>query len=213
MSDDRFDQFLKREAATYNPPPPTPRDELWARIETARSDTGVKGIAPVFRRPWLRAVTAVAALLVLGIGIGRWTAPGRVVETEIDVASNEDMETDARVFRVAAVEHLGQLDTFISLFRADAVLGRSDPETGPWASELLVTTRLMMDSPAGDDVRMRQLLEDLEFVLAQITEYVGRRDRTELELIQQDLKEQDLLLRLQTELTVSAPVQPVQGEI
>ncbi len=213
MSDDRFDQFLKREAATYNPPPPTPRDELWARIEAARSDTGVQRTAAVSRRPWLQAVTAVAALLVLGIGIGRWTAPESVMEAGTDVASDEDAETDARVFRVAAVEHLGQLDTFISLFRADAVSGRSDPETGQWASELLVTTRLMLDSPAGDDVRMRQLLEDLEFVLAQITEYVGRQDRTELELIQQDLKEQDLLLRLQTELTVSDPVQPVQGEI
>ena len=65
MSDDRFDQFLKREAPTYNPPPPTPRDELWARIETARSDTGVQRTAPVFRRPWLRAVTAVAGYMSL----------------------------------------------------------------------------------------------------------------------------------------------------
>ena len=87
------------------------------------------------------------------------------------------------------------------------------PLPGPWARELLVTTRLMLDSPAREDAELRQLLEDLEFVLAQIAEYVEQRDGAELELIERDLQEQDVLLRLQAELAVSDPSSPVRGEI
>jgi hypothetical protein len=32
---DRFVQFLRRVAAEYNAPPPTPRDDIWGRIETS----------------------------------------------------------------------------------------------------------------------------------------------------------------------------------
>jgi hypothetical protein len=50
-------------------------------------------------------------------------------------------------------------------------------------------------------------------VLAQIAEYVDERDQTELELIEQDLLEQDVLLRLQSELSMNDPALPVRGEI
>ena len=88
---------------------------------------------------------AVAALLVVGIAIGRWTAPG-TASNEVTAMADAADDTDARVFRVAAVDHLGQLDTFLSLFRADASIGRADPETGQSASPNLSVARQTIDA-------------------------------------------------------------------
>jgi len=209
MTDDRFDEFLRRAGQRYNEPPATPREAMWQHIQAARRDASVPLASSVVRRSWIKVATAVAALLVIGIGIGRWTTSVPFTEP----SSTPVAETDGRVFRAAAFDHLGQLDTFISLFRADVAIGQSDPETGRWVRELLATTRLMLDSPAGADTELRQLLEDLELVLVQIAEYVGRQNRTELELIEEDLEETDLLLRLQAELAVRNGALPVQGDI
>ena len=72
----------------YNRPPPAPRDEMWARIESAWS---VRRAVPAYRlRPaWLGqrgaagwvAALAAAASLVLGIGLGRGTRPAATGET------------------------------------------------------------------------------------------------------------------------------------
>ena len=34
--EDRFDEFLRDQARDYNPPPETPRAEIWERIRAAR---------------------------------------------------------------------------------------------------------------------------------------------------------------------------------
>lgn len=74
----------------YNRPPPAPREEMWARIESAWA---LRRAAPVSRlRPaWLGqrgaagwvAALAAAASLVLGIGLGRGTGPSATDEIAI----------------------------------------------------------------------------------------------------------------------------------
>ena len=94
----------------YNRPPATPREEMWARIE---SGWALRRAAPVARlRPaWLGqrgaagwvAALAAAASLVLGIALGRGTqpvqpgepGPGSPVQPE--VATTEGETTGARV--------------------------------------------------------------------------------------------------------------------
>lgn len=210
MTEKRFEEFLKREARRYNEPPPTPRDEIWKRVTAARQAT-----RPVPRRStsWRQVALGVAAILIVGIGIGRWSvssAPNAANRMAMTVPDSAD---DSQVYRVAAMDHLDQLDMFITLFKADAREGLTDSSTGVWAQDLLMTTRLMMDSPAGDDPGMRELLEDLELVLAQITDYVAQRDETELELIQEDLDDNGVLLRLKAELAVNGADLTAQGEI
>jgi hypothetical protein len=71
MTDDNFENFLQRAARDYNAPPPTPRDAMWARIEAerrARSSTAASHGARVHR--WLMVGAAIAAMLLVGIGIG-----------------------------------------------------------------------------------------------------------------------------------------------
>jgi len=74
MTDDRIDQRLRELARDYHRPPAVPREELWARIvaERARRRAAPRVLA---LRPWLRWGLAAAAVLVLGIALGRLTAP------------------------------------------------------------------------------------------------------------------------------------------
>lgn len=72
--DDRMDAAIRDAAASYNVPPATPRDEMWARIQARRvapaqrQPTARSARLTVTRRVWLSA--AAAAVLVMGIGIG-----------------------------------------------------------------------------------------------------------------------------------------------
>ena len=86
MSDEKFEEFLQREATAYNPPPATvPRDEMWAVIAEAGARrasvapvAAVAAPAPRRRGPVLRYAPwiGMAATLALGIGIGRFVARG-----------------------------------------------------------------------------------------------------------------------------------------
>ncbi|HEU4748765.1 MAG TPA: hypothetical protein VFS56_09720, partial [Gemmatimonadaceae bacterium] len=64
------------------------------------------------------------------------------------------------------------------------------------ASDLLVTTRLLMDSPAAQDPKLRGLLEDLELVLVQIARLRVERNRSDLDLIHQTVEQADVISRL-----------------
>jgi hypothetical protein len=79
------------------------------------------------------------------------------------------------------------------------VRGRLDPQFVAAARDLLTTTRLMLDSPAANDPRLQPLLEDLELVLAQITQLPAERGRkNEMDLINQGLNQRSVLTRLRT---------------
>ncbi|HVE77940.1 MAG TPA: hypothetical protein VNA89_03710, partial [Gemmatimonadaceae bacterium] len=78
MSDERFEQRLGQAARDYHAPGEVPRDAMWAAIDAARR--GQAGAAPpaprrrpVARVPWL-AAAGIAAVLAIGVAIGRWTA-------------------------------------------------------------------------------------------------------------------------------------------
>src|SRR6266581_3742182 len=64
----------------------------------------------------------------------------------------------------------------------------------------IATTRLMLDSPAANDARLKGLLEDLELVLAQIAQLPARGggDREDVQSINQGLDQRSVLLRLRT---------------
>src|SRR2546425_180061 len=66
------------------------------------------------------------------------------------------------------------------------------------AGGMLATTRLMLDSPAAKDARLKGLLEDLELVLAQIAQLPSSGDRGDVQSINQGLNQPSVLLRLRT---------------
>lgn len=214
MTDEKFAEFIKNTAQDYNRPPEAPRAEMWARIEAVRAKRRGERALERQARPWLRWGLVAAAVLAVGIGIGRVTVPQNGGGTSTVAAAAADVaEPDGLVFRVAATEYLARMDAFLSLFRSEARFGMADHEVAGWARELLTTARLMMDSPAAEDAMLRELLEDLELILVQIAQYTSSDSSAELDLIEQGLEDRAVLLRLQAALAIGDHAGLAQGAI
>ena len=65
-------------------------------------------------------------------------------------------------------------------------------------ARLLTITRLLLDSPVGSDVRLHNLLQDLELVLAQVARLEPRHHRDEMQFIQTALDEHDIVPRVRS---------------
>ena len=220
MMDDRFEDVVKEAARDYNDPPATPRDLMWARIEAVRAERARRRQQlRILYSPWTRWGIGIAAALAIGIGIGRltvWSGSGGIgpiaVAPEERGAPAEGLRRfDASLaYRVAATEHLTRAEAFLTAFRSDPRAGESDTGYTRSADELLMSTRLLLDSPAGEDTRMRTLLEDLELVLAQISQITGAGTSGETEFVNDGIERRGLLLRLRTAIP-AGPVVGIEG--
>ena len=186
--DPTFEQWLKDRAQSYHSPLPTPREEMWQRIEHARRH---RRVIPL--RPWMAWAVAAAAVLVLGIGIGRWTAnQSKGTDSEIDSLAN-------MAYKIAATQYLSRTETFLTAFRADANRSTNTARLTRQARELLTTTQLMLDSPAANnDPRLRSLLNDLELVLMQIASLNPIEDGRDRDLITQGMNQSNVLPKLRS---------------
>lgn len=214
MKHDEMDDLMGRALREVDPPPPTPREEMWARIEAQRAaDRGrdVIALKPRNRRTWVPWSAAIAATLVLGIGLGRTTmlrGPGdaQPVASEQNAATPGEVEGAVpTAYRLAATQHLERTETLLSSLAVDART-RGPAEVSDWARELLTDTRLLLASPAAEDASTRRLLEDLELVLSQIAGIPQARANQEVELIQDGINQSDVLLRLRAATTGRRPV-------
>ncbi len=208
--DPKFEQWLKDATKSYHSPLPTPREEMWRKIQDARRNRHV-----IELRPWMRWAVAAAAVLILGIGIGRWTAHQPAVGTGTTTVATADSTAPAQsdlVYRVAATQYLSHTEAFLTSFRAD--IGSHGTANSArfalQARELLSTTRLMLDSPAGKDQRLRSLLEDLELVLVQISQLDPSQGGHDTDLITQGMNQSNVLPKLRSAIP-AGPV-PVRTE-
>ena len=205
MTDDRFERWLQEAARDYRRPPATPREELWGRIVGARAARRRRFIV---LRPVLRWSVGIAAALAVGVAIGRWSATGS--PTESRVAAGTD-RAPALVYQLAAAQYLTRTEALLTGFRSEARAGVPLAQLSAQARDLLCTTRLMLDSPAARDVRLKSLLEDLEVLLAQIAQLPASGDREDVQLIDQGLKQRSVLLRLRTASPAGAGAARTQG--
>jgi hypothetical protein len=213
MMEDRLDERIREAAQGYNPPPETPREEMWARIAQARraraaaQPTGPAPAAeprviPLRRWRWAGLAAAAAAILAVGVGIGR-----RSVGTEGPAWENPSTRTAA--YHLAAQEHLGQSEAFLTLFRASLRQDGDHRLAAASARQLLSANRLLLDSPAAVDPATRLLLEDLELVLAEIAQLSPASRAEDLELVRDGIERGDVMPRLRT--AVPAGSAPTQG--
>lgn len=216
MIDDRFDDQLREAARDYNAPPETPRDVMWQRIVAERAakradrpdneptDSTVPPLVRTIRRSdrpavrLLRWPLGIAALLALGIGLGRMTAPAPNTPAPAHVVTEAAPRGGEVAYRLAATEHLSQSETFLTLFRASVRQGGHEQLASSTARQLLATNRLLLDSPAAADSRTRLLLQDLELVLAQIAQLSGRPTSPDLDFITNGLDDSGVMSRLRT---------------
>jgi hypothetical protein len=108
-------------------------------------------------------------------------------------------------YQVAAVQHMSRAEALLTTFRAGARAGAVDEEVQPWARDLLSSTRLLLDSPAGQDPALRALLGDLELVLAQIVQLPAQRRAEEVQLIDRQLDADGVITRLRTAVPAGTP--------
>ncbi|MGE0439771.1 MAG: hypothetical protein AB7L66_10525 [Gemmatimonadales bacterium] len=198
--DDRLDERTEAMARDYHAPPPTPREEIWARIEAARR-TGRPSPAPVIdiasrrRMPrWVPTVVAIAATLVLGVAIGRLTLPGTDAAPPVETVAATAVAPSQRaitVTRYAAIEHLSRVSTLLT----DYQTGSEGAELPDHARSLLSRTRLLLDAPALEP-EIRTLLEDLEVLLVQVAQLPPNGQGIERSLIDDNLAERAIRSRL-----------------
>ena len=230
--EDRLDEWVRDAARDYNAPPPTPRAEMWEAIQAGRRAARVapRPLSPV-RTPFRYGI-GIAALLALGIAIGRITVPRRTEapaatgsataqtttqpaldQPAVTVTPNPGSRSPApssphvqERSEVAALfatgDHLTQVETFLTEF------GTRAPATdfAGQAQDLLTNTRLLLDSKRVADVRTRKLLEDLELVLAQIATLNPRQRRQDLDLIADGLAQSHLRTRLRNAIPAGSAI-------
>jgi hypothetical protein len=225
MTDDQdetpLDPRIRELAQAYNAPPALDREVTWKAIEARRKAADAPqasgGRQPIVsgrrkargsRRPVLSTraaawISGIAALLVIGIGIGRMTAPPRG-----DLASAGPVAAAARepsaALEVVAAQHLSQSEAYLTLFRASVRAKDVDSLPVATARRLLATNRLLLDSPVAD-ARLRPLLLDLELVLAEITQLGNTSRPADIQLITDGLDHSDVLMRLR--------VSPARGSL
>jgi hypothetical protein len=206
---DRLDELLQDAARTYNRPPDErhmPLGEMWDAIE---AQTFPARQRPTRFAQWLR----VAAALLVGVGIGR-------VSLSLGTRSQLPVRSDSVASRngaslpsVAALDapsepvdpatsrYLGQAAALLIALPTETSASQPDQAFTKRANDLLLTTRLLLDSKTASDPALRNLLEDLELVLVQVVRMEKEREpsrRTEMELIQQALDQRDVIPRLRT---------------
>jgi hypothetical protein len=193
--DERLEALLEEHARSYNEPDAIPREAIWERIQESRRARRVTPLSR--RRPWVQSVAAAAALVVLGIAIGRYSAHrpsgGAVTDRVAAVPEAARPEAAPTPYRVAAAEHFGRAE--ILLTQLDNA-SRADDEVFGWARSLLANTRLLLNSPAGLQPEYRELLVDLELVLAQLVYAAGRQSQEERLWVAEGMEQRDVLQRL-----------------
>jgi len=213
MTDDQLDRLIDQARATYHAPPEPPLDEMWEGIARRRADgAAARGrhrphrspIARLRTAPWfpLASGAALAAALVVSFTLGRVTAsvPAVHVLATGRPDSGAGMPAAARTPETSATtELLGRTAVLLMALPREANDPSSAGRFAQQASELLLTTRLLLDSHSAEgDATLRALLQDLELVLAQVARLRAGETRTERDLITEALEQQDLVPRIRT---------------
>jgi hypothetical protein len=199
MDDERLDEILSDAARSYRTPPEAPLDAIWTRVE---AEAFAAEPNRNNRPGWHVFVGAIAATLVFGVLLGRATAErgvslpmaAGVSRTPARVVSNSSGDA----YEQQTQEFLGRTAVLLAALPSNGRPGTNDAKLSQQARQLLGTTRLLLDSPVGHEQRMKDLLEDLELVLAQVARLQPQRPGEALTLINEALEERDVVPRIRS---------------
>ncbi len=223
-----LDERIRAAAGDYHRPPETPREAMWDRIRSARDSGELVRVRERRARRWTVWGAGIAAVLALGIAIGRLSAPGAAGSTggvaagapptAVGTTAGERPGTVASsaadaAYRMAAAGHLYRVEAFLTQFRSEARSGRVDPDLRAPARQLLSNTRLLLASPAANDPSLRTVLDDVELVLAQIAGYSADPSRENLRFIDDGIEQRGVLLELRTLVSAESPPGLAQGAL
>jgi hypothetical protein len=187
MSEDKFEEFLQREARGYNEPPELAgRDELFASIMAARRNGDGRSKMKDGRWRPRMAWIGMAATLIVGVAIGKFALRGHDAPAAVPLVANgasgvSPATGDASAstgagrtgnvsYNRAATAELSRAEALLTAYGTSSAGAGVDKHLSAWARDILSNTRLLLDSPAADDPARRRLLQDLELVLVQMVQ-------------------------------------------
>ena len=129
--------------------------------------------------------------IVIGQGVTRRVAS----DSRPSVPTNTG-EVQAVSYQFATQQHLRDAETLLTSFTLESRDQRMNTQFAGWAKGLLSNTRLLLDSPAGNDPRRAKLLQDLELVLAQIVQLSPEAPAADRELVQGSIQNGLVMTRL-----------------
>ena len=211
-------------AAAYHAPPDiVPRDTMWDAIRARRLGRvlAVEMTAPAVATPvtvmhttrsalrrlprWV-AVASAAAVVVIAIGVSHGEP---VPATTATPALSLDSAANSVAWQQASSEHFGMAESMLTML-SNSPKQQGDAQLTAWSHDLLESTRLLIDSPAGRDPKRRVLLLELELILVQLVES-GPAMRTEDRTMMDNLLSQSALLLTRIRTTVPAGTSAVHN--
>lgn len=205
MTDERFEEIMRDVAQAYNQPTVAPPyEEMWNTIErrlpshVAEPDGhGAVIPFPQRRTGFLPGWLKLAAVLVLGLALGRLSLALQPLRVD-GVAEPRIAATAPAGYSGVTDRYLGETAALLIALPAELRSSTVDSAFNARADDLLLQTRLLLDSPAATDPALRTLFEDLEMVLVQIVRLQADRDSTHLELLNEALERGNVIPRLRT---------------
>jgi hypothetical protein len=202
MDDKRLDELLNDAVHSYRPPPDVPLDAIWSRVEAEAFSAQPR--QPRYTPGWRTFTGAIAATLVFGVLIGRTTAKREVTaaaavpSAQVPSRLASATTTPGDPYQRTTEEFLGRTAVLLAALPSDGGKVVGDEHITAQAQQLLGTTRLLLDSPVGREQRMKDLLEDLELVLAQVARLQSPHHGETLTLINEALEERDVVPRIRS---------------
>jgi hypothetical protein len=198
MDDKKLDDLLNDAVRSYRPPPEAPLDAIWARVEAEAF------AAPAARRApsWRAFSGAIAATLVFGVLVGRASTdrnlPAPLAATTAKTPARLAAGTAGDPYERTTQEFLGRTAVLLAALPTRGHPGTNGAQLADQARTLLGTTRLLLDSPVAQEQRMKDLLQDLELVLAQVARLQSQHPGQALTLINEALEERDVVPRIRS---------------
>jgi hypothetical protein len=205
MTQEAFEKLIRSVGAEHNRPPAAPPlDTIWQRIEPDVRET-LQAPTPI-RRTWrwqrgLAVVGALAATLVLGIGIGRSLNKKPPVQTAV-TQSPEDVAKGA--YGAVTIRQLSKAQVLLTSYEKQSKAGKIDPALTELASEILGMIEVLHDSKATqDNPKLKALLQSLELVLLQISTLQPDRQNEDGKFVKKALDDTKIIERLRNALPSS----------
>ena len=198
MTEKELEELIRSVGSTYRQPADPDREAIWHQIEGRAFGTRTSIAA---RRPVLLHGLAYAAVLVIGIGIGSLARSGPSARPAAPPPESAGLLVPASTasepspFVGVARDYFQQSTALIVSVAADLRTGHILPGTMTRARELLSTTRLLLDGNLPDPA-LRDLLQDLELVLAQVVQLPAGQPAPDAQLIAETMDQREVLSRL-----------------
>jgi hypothetical protein len=205
MDEQELERRLGELKETWRIPGDPPLEEIWQVVEARVYPERPR------QRYWARRLLPLAAVLLLGFGLGQLVppllshrTPGTTTTVPVIPVVATDRSRDP--FVGIATDYIERVTGLLVTLTDAPQRGHAIPIAQ--ARELLATTRLLMDSPQASDPHLRALLDDLELVLAQIVRLPARAASPDVYLIDQTVDQREVLPRLRGLLAENSTSQP-----